>query len=145
MPYARRECATSLPATALWSVLLDGVANPERYVQGVTSSRILANHPDGLTRAVISGPRELLERVWFDEDRMELRFRLIGHRVFEGDYTQRVTMEDGQVGLEFEMDWLRIDGDRDDIDASELLDDAMAVICARAADYMERRPLRVVA
>lgn len=68
----------------IWSVLLDRIENPARYMAGVESCRFIENEPDYTVREVTVQGTPLIERISIDERQGEVIYQLVNHPLFSG-------------------------------------------------------------
>jgi hypothetical protein len=94
----------------IWSVLLDRIEHPDRYMAGVESFRFVESASEYAVREVQLQGMALLERITIDERMGEVRYQLLDHPFFAGDVYNALippAKDDPKATpvVQFRMDW----------------------------------------
>lgn len=94
----------------IWSVLLDRIENPARYMGGIDSCRFVESEADYAVREIIIQGEPLQERITIDERMGEVRYQLVNHPLFAGDVYNALippASDDPKAKpvVQFRMDW----------------------------------------
>src|SRR3954447_11182307 len=89
-----REIIFSTPIHAcldtVWNILLDKIEHPEKYIPGVSGTKILERYTDGFLREIDANGLVLRERVTIDREAGEITFDVVEHPLFSGRMINRV-------------------------------------------------------
>ncbi|HEY9687559.1 MAG TPA: AtaL-like protein [Coleofasciculaceae cyanobacterium] len=69
----------------IWTVLLDRIEHPDRYLAGVDSFSFPEGNEDYALREVVLQGIPLRERITIDERQGEIRYELVDHPLFVGE------------------------------------------------------------
>ena len=118
MPFAHHTVTVDAPADLVWSLLLEKIERPERFVPSARDVRVvrrLGGH--AVERVMRVGPadkpREVREVISADEVTRTVIFKLLGDATHDGLVTNTVFEHGGVVRLNFTMSWTPRDGGDD--------------------------------
>ncbi|NRA67776.1 MAG: DUF1857 family protein [Pseudobacteriovorax sp.] len=97
----KRSVATSFEN--LWKILLDEAEHPDRYNEGILSSKILERFHDGILRSVEVPDAEIREKVIFDYKNKSVKSNLVGHPSLVGVIQKTVRPAD-EAGASWELE-----------------------------------------
>lgn len=107
MPRASHTETVDASVATLWRVLVERIEDPWPYVAGLRSVEILERAGDYTLRRMVTETAELTERIERDDDRLEVRYALVGHPRYRGQVVNRI--EPGAAGapnrLTFAIEW----------------------------------------
>src|SRR5690606_2426484 len=95
----------------IWTVLLDRIEHPDRYMGGVESFRFTENTEDYAVREVtMPGGMILAEKITIDERQGAVCYQLLDHPLFEGHVYNELIPPDptepkAKPIVRFRMDW----------------------------------------
>lgn len=106
----------------IWSVLLDRIEHPDRYLAGVESFSFPESEEDYAVREVIMQGMPLTERITIDERQGEVRYQLIDHPLFTGDVYNALIPPDvadpkAKPVVQFRMDWQPLNDEAEIVEA----------------------------
>mgnify|MGYP000991020153 CR=1 FL=1 len=118
MPFAHHTVTVDAPAALVWSLLLEKIEHPERFIPGARDAHIVRRlGPQAVERTMRIGPadhpRDVREVISYDEPTRTVIFKLLGDARHVGFVTNTVFEDDGVVRLNFTMSWTPRDGSDD--------------------------------
>lgn len=133
----------------IWTVLLDRIEHPTRYMVGVEAFEFLEGDETYAIRQVVIGGIELKEKITIDETQGEIRYQLLDHPLYTGDVYNALIppAEDDPKAkpvVQFRMDWQPLNEEAQalDVQAKEMmqasLEDAVHFV-REMAETMERQ------
>ncbi len=117
MPLAHHIVTVNAPAALVWSLLLEKIEHPERFV-GARDVRIVRRLDDRAVERVmrigpVDSPRELHEVISYDDATRTVIFKLLDDPRHVGIVTNTVFEEGGVVRVGFTMSWVPREGGDD--------------------------------
>lgn len=107
------ECFLPVDAElqTIWTVLLDRIEHPERYMAGVESCDFKENTETYAVREILIQGVPLTERITIDEHQGMVRYELLNHPLFSGDVYHELIPPDSadpkaKPVVRFRMDWM---------------------------------------
>ncbi len=125
MPKTSHSVRVRAPLERLWSLLLDQIDNPGKFLSDVRAVEILERQPGFTLRRTRTADLEVVERITVFEKRHEIDFVLIDHPLYAGQVRNKVAelVETERPGLSLTLtcalDWRRKDGKADDLDMTD--------------------------
>lgn len=141
MPQAVTSRPVNVPVSLLWTLLIEKVELPHRFVGEVETVEILERSGSAVLRRMTVRGQTVTEWIRFDPERYEVVFTLVDHPRFEGSVINRIdlpTPPETTPRLTAIMDWEPIE-DQPDLDLGEaesLLDRALAQTLKVAEDLV---------
>lgn len=116
MPFVSYKTRIDAPADRLWSMMVEKMRHPDRYVPGVVSVRVVSEFgPGSIEREMLvqsdQGEKIVREMISADEATKTVIFKLKDDPVFSGYVVNVVLEEDGVVELDYTMHWTMKSGD----------------------------------
>ena len=106
----------------IWTLLVDKIENPQRYVKSVKKFQILEKYQDGVLRLMESGGMKLKERITVDESNREIKFALVDNELFSGEIINKITTSetDNTLTLTFTQNWQPLKAEAQKISEEEM-------------------------
>ncbi|MGB3206321.1 MAG: AtaL-like protein [Crinalium sp.] len=91
----------------VWTLLVDKIENPQRYVKSVEKSQVLEKYQDGVLREMEVGGMKLKERITVDEANREIKFTLVDNALFSGEIINKIDVfePENTLTLTFTQNW----------------------------------------
>ncbi|MEM9761415.1 MAG: AtaL-like protein [Pseudomonadota bacterium] len=110
MPFVAYKTAVDAPADRLWSMMVEKIRRPDRYVPGVVSVRVVSEFgPASIEREMVveasEGRKTVRELISADETTRTVIFKLKDDPVFTGYVVNMLFEENGMVQLDYTMHW----------------------------------------
>lgn len=151
MPKIDYYTAVDADLQTIWSVLLDRIEHPDRYLAEVESFRFVESTEDYAIRETVIRGTAIQEKITIDERQGEVRYQLLNDPLFTGDVYNALippAENDPQAKpvVQFRMDWqpLNEDAQRLEVEGSELLEESLkqAVHYVKdLAEHMQRQKI----
>ncbi|HEY9702771.1 MAG TPA: AtaL-like protein [Allocoleopsis sp.] len=130
MPYATYKTNVNSSVKTLWELLMDKIENPQRYVPGVVSVKILGKNDLEVLREMKTDSLTVTEKITWNQETKEIIFTLVDHPLFRGQVINKIWVneENNQpMELEFTLDWqpLNPDSVQKDLDMSSAIQQAV--------------------
>ena len=90
MLHATASSPVNASLKTVWSLLLDKVENPGRYIKAVKGSKVLTRYDDGILREMKTDKMTVKERISIDEQAREVKFTLVDHPLFTGETINKI-------------------------------------------------------
>ena len=94
---------------SLWTILLDKVTNPQKYVPNASNVSFAKVDEDNILRTMNRGTTVVKEYITINQDNKETIFELRDHANYEGTITSRVetinSRHTNSCYLVYELDW----------------------------------------
>lgn len=141
MPQAVTSRPVNVPVSLLWTLLIEKIELPQRFVEEVEAVEILERSGSAVLRRMTVRGQTVTEWIRFDPDRYEVVFSLVDHPRFEGSVINRIDLPappETTPTLTAIMDWEPVE-DGDDLSEAEahaLLDRALAQTLKVAEDMV---------
>ncbi len=90
MPYATYKTNVNSSVKTLWDLLMDKIENPQRYVPGVVSVKILSKNGKEVLREMASDSFTVTEKITWNEETKEIIFTLVDHPLFRGRVINKI-------------------------------------------------------
>ncbi|ABQ26391.1 AtaL-like protein [Geotalea uraniireducens] len=106
------------PAT-IWKILMDRVENPQNYLHGVESARIVERSAGGVVREMLWEGKRVRERILPEENENRVTHELLEHPIYEGRLITRLVPTsvqnpmapvDLQIAVELERKSFKVEG-----------------------------------
>ena len=115
MPLVAHRVPVNAPAERVWSLMLDKVEHPERYVPGVVSSEILDRpEPNVVLRSMNletpQGTKVIRELISWSAATRTTFFQLRGDPVHRGFVVNTIFETDDGCVLDYTMHWTPLEG-----------------------------------
>lgn len=119
MPYATFSTPVNAPLETVWTMLLDKVEHPQRYIGAVQHTAIHERSSDGVLREMQTPQMRLMERITIHESSHTITFTLVDHPQFIGAIHNIVAAHPQEsaaspVVLTFAIDWTARQPEADD-------------------------------
>lgn len=130
MPQVSLTRTVQVPAPLLWTLMVEKVEFPHRFVADVGEVEIIERSDTAVLRRMVVGDQEVTEWIRFDPERREVVFSLVDHPRFDGSVINRLedpVPPEQHPKLVFSMDWVPVDDgpDLEDAIAEAMLTRAM--------------------
>ncbi len=92
----------------LWETLMDQIQHPERYLPGVSQSKILKNKGTEIIRSIKTAVGEIVEQILIDFKNLQISFKYLKHPSLKGTLISKITppsQKGGLVMLTYAMDY----------------------------------------
>lgn len=141
MPQAVTSRPVNVPVSLLWTLLIEKIELPQRFVTDVEDVDILERSGSAVLRRMTVRGQTVTEWIRFDPERYEVVFTLVDHPRFEGSVINRIdlpTPPETTARLTAIMDWEPVEGQADlpEEEANTLLDRALAQTLKVAEDLV---------
>jgi carbon monoxide dehydrogenase subunit G len=118
MPFASHTVRVDAPAELVWSLLLEKIEHPERFIPGARDVKIVRRFAEHAVERVmcigpVDRPREVREVISYDVATRTVIFKLLGDAMHVGFVTNTVFEDDDGVRLNFSLCWTPRSGDDD--------------------------------
>lgn len=130
MPYATYKTNVNSSVTTLWDLLMDKIENPQRYVPGVVSVKILGKNDQEVLREIATDSLTVTEKITWNQETKEIIFTLVDHPLFRGRVINKIWVDEENnqsMELEFTLDWQPLNPDtvQKDLDMSSAIQKAV--------------------
>lgn len=115
MPFTSFKTRVDCSAEKLWTLLVEKIRRPDKYVPGVTSVKVIKEFgPTSIEREMVAkdgqGEKTVREIITADEVTMSVMFKLKDDPVYTGYVLNTIFSEDGVVELDYTLHWTLKEG-----------------------------------
>lgn len=106
----------------LWTLLVDKIENPQRYVKSVEKSQVLEKYQDGILREMEAGGMKLKERITVDETNREIKYTLVDNALFSGEVINKIDVSETENSLilTFTQNWQPLNAQSQKVSEEEM-------------------------